>query len=135
MIARVAALVLLGGLGVVAQVVPPPAATETILVSLIDRPVGRETFTMKADGDGTVYMGELDLTERGGRLQVSSSIRLGADLTPTSFTAKGKSYRFVNVDTDISVTGNTAPSFASRMPNEPANFASGGNESIVTSSG
>ena len=108
MIARVAALVLLGGLGVVAQVVPPPAATETILVSLIDRPVGRETFTMKADGDGTVYMGELDLTERGGRLQVSSSIRLGADLTPTSFTAKGKSYRFVNVDTTVNVTGGVA---------------------------
>jgi hypothetical protein len=108
MIARVLALVLLGGLGVVAQVVPPSAATDTVLVSLIDRPVGRETFAMKADGDGTIYTGELDLTERGGRLQVSSSMRLGADLTPTSFTAKGKSYRFVNVDTTVNVTGGVA---------------------------
>lgn len=107
MIVRALAITLLCGIGLVAQVTPPPG-TDTVLISLIDRPVGRETFSMKVDGDGTIYNGDLSLTERGGRLQVSSSLRVGADLTPTSFTATGKSYRFVNVDTKVEVTGGMA---------------------------
>ena len=51
---------------------------------------------------------ELDLTERNGRLQVSSSMRLAADLTPLEFSVKGKSYRFVNVDAAVKVVGGVA---------------------------
>jgi len=105
MTARSLACVLLGGLCVSAQ---SPQPSETILVSLLDRPVGREVFSSKPDGDGTLFTAELDLTERNGRLQVSSSMRLGADLTPTAFTVKGKSYRFVNVDAAVKVDGGVA---------------------------
>jgi len=105
MTARLLAGVLLGGLCVSAQT---PAATGTILVSLIDRPVGRETFSSTIDGDVTTFTADLDLTERNGRLQVSSSMRLAADLTPIEFTVKGKSYRFVNVDAAVKVAGGVA---------------------------
>jgi imidazolonepropionase-like amidohydrolase len=104
---RLLALVLLGGLGVAAQA-PPPADSGTILVSLIDRPVGREVYSSRAVGDGTEYTADLDLTERNGRLQVSASMRLGADFTPAEFTVKGKSYRFVNVDAAVKVAGGIA---------------------------
>jgi imidazolonepropionase-like amidohydrolase len=93
--------------GVVMQA-QAPAAAETILVSLIDRPVGRETVTTTTANGSTTYLGELDLTERGGRLQVSSSLTLDADLTPTDFSVKGKSYRFVNVDAAVKVAGGVA---------------------------
>jgi imidazolonepropionase-like amidohydrolase len=86
----------------------PAVDSGTVLVSLIERPVGRETYELKADGQGFAFSGELDLTERNGRLQVSSLLRTGADLTPLSFTAKGKSYRFVNVDTEVNVAGGVA---------------------------
>lgn len=105
MTTRILACVLLGGLCVSAQ---GPADTNTILVSLIDRPVGRETFSSKPDGDGTAFTADLDLTERNGRLQVSSSMRLAADLTPIEFSVKGKSYRFVNVDAAVKVAGGVA---------------------------
>jgi imidazolonepropionase-like amidohydrolase len=105
MTARLLACVLLGGLCVSAQ---SPADSGTILVSLIDRPVGRETFSSKADGDGMAFHADLDLTERNGRLQVSSSMRLAADLTPVEFNVKGKSYRFVNVDAAVKVAGGMA---------------------------
>ena len=82
--------------------------SETILVSLIDRPVGKETVTTTTSNGSTTYASELDLTERGGRLQVSSTLTLGADLTPTEFTVKGKSYRFVNVDAAVKVAGGMA---------------------------
>ena len=102
---RLLACVVLGGLAVSAQ---SPTDSGTILVSLIDRPVGREVYSSKADGSGTIFTADLDLTERNGRLQVSSSMRLGADLTPSEFIVKGKSYRFVNVDTAVKVTGGVA---------------------------
>jgi imidazolonepropionase-like amidohydrolase len=81
---------------------------ETILVSLIDRPVGKETTSSTTIDGKTTYSSELDLTERGGRLQISSSLTVGADLTPIDFTVKGKSYRFVNVDAAVKVAGGMA---------------------------
>jgi imidazolonepropionase-like amidohydrolase len=105
MIARILTGVLLSGLVLLAQ---PAGNATTILVSLIDRPVGRETVSSRPDGNGTIYTADLDLIERNGRLQISSSMRLGADLTPTDFNVKGKSYRFVNVDTAVKVAGGIA---------------------------
>src|SRR4051812_22290405 len=105
MMARVLTGGLVSGLVLCAQ---SAGTSTTILVSLIDRPVGRETVTSQADGDGTIYTADLDLTERNGRLQVASSLRLAADLTPTAFDVKGKSYRFVNVDTAVRVAGGMA---------------------------
>ncbi len=106
MIARLAALVLLGGLCLAAQT--PPLDSATIIVSLIDRPVGRETYSIRPEAGGLAFTGDIDLTERGGRLQVSSSMRLGPDLTPIEFGVKGKSYRFVNVDAAVTVAGGVA---------------------------
>jgi imidazolonepropionase-like amidohydrolase len=83
-------------------------ANHTILVSLIDRPVGKETTSSTTIDGKTTYSSELDLTERGGRLQVSSSLTVGADLTPIDFSVKGKSYRFVNVDAAVKVAGGMA---------------------------
>lgn len=105
MIARILTGAVLGGLVLIAQ---PAADSTTILVSLIDRPVGHEVVSSRVEGDGTVYSSDLDLTERNGRLQITSSMRLGADLTPSEFTVKGKSYRFVNVDSAVKVAGGIA---------------------------
>jgi imidazolonepropionase-like amidohydrolase len=102
--------VLLGALfaGIALQAQTPQPESGTLLVSLIDRPVGREVYSIRQEGDGIVFTGDLDLTERGGRLQISSSLRVGADLTPTEFSVKGKSYRFVNVDAAVKVAGGMA---------------------------
>ena len=97
---------LLAGIALQAQTLQPESGT--LLVSLIDRPVGRETYSIRRDGDGIAFTSDLDLTERGGRLQISSSLRAGADLTPTEFNVKGKSYRFVNVDAAVKVAGGMA---------------------------
>ncbi|HUQ89021.1 MAG TPA: amidohydrolase family protein [Vicinamibacterales bacterium] len=90
------------------QAQAPPSESGTILVSLIERPVGRETYSIQKHGDAIAFNADLDLTERGGRLQVTSSLHAGSDLTPTEFTVKGKSYRFVNVDAAVKVAGGIA---------------------------
>jgi hypothetical protein len=47
-------------------------------------------------------------------------LRTGADLTPTEFSVKGKSYRFVNVDAAVKVAGGiaTVPISVRRRPSK-----------------
>ena len=67
-----------------------PVETGSILVSLIERPIGRETYELRADGQGWQFTGDMNLTERGGALQYKASLLLDADLTPRRLTAAGR---------------------------------------------
>ena len=75
---------------VLRQLCAADAESGTILVSLIDRPVGRETYSIRAGGDGLTFTADLDLTERGGRLQVASSLRTGAGSDADRIQRQGK---------------------------------------------
>lgn len=86
----------------------PPPDEAAIAISLLERPVGVEGYQLRGTADGFQLTAVMDLTERGSRLQLASTLGTTADFTPTRFTSKGNSYRFVNVATDISVTGNVA---------------------------
>jgi imidazolonepropionase-like amidohydrolase len=85
-----------------------PVETGSILVSLLERPIGRETYELRPDGQGWQFTGEISLTERGGALQHKASLHLDADLTPRRLTAAGRTYRFVNSDVSVEVADRTA---------------------------
>ena len=114
--------------GFVLQAPPPDAGV--IAISLIERPVGVERFELRRSPQGFELTAAMDVTERGSRLQLASTLATTADFTPTRFTSKGKSYRFVNVDTEISVNGNTAtvanPGATSQLPLPPQYFTGSG---------
>jgi imidazolonepropionase-like amidohydrolase len=97
------AALLVAGLG--AQTAPP--ATR-IQLFLIERPVGFETATTIATAEGRTMTSEMELVDRGTRLQLSASLITAPDGTARHFRASGKSYRFVNVDAEVTVTGPTA---------------------------
>jgi imidazolonepropionase-like amidohydrolase len=84
------------------------ADTTTIQVFLLERPVGQETYTLEEDASRVLLGSNLDFVDRGGRVQLTSSLRLDSDLTPEHFIAKGKTYRFVDVDLDVDVSARTA---------------------------
>jgi imidazolonepropionase-like amidohydrolase len=50
----------------------------------------------------------MELVDRGTRLQLTASLSVSSDGTAQHFLASGKSYRFVNVDAEVTVTGATA---------------------------
>lgn len=85
-----------------------PADSATIIVSLLERPVGNERYTVQPNGAGYRLTSSLDLVERGTPLTLSSTLDLAGDLTPTSYRAKGKSYRFVDVDAAVEIAGGIA---------------------------
>lgn len=80
----------------------------TILISLLERPIGTEHYTLRTATTGLRLSSSVRLVERGTPLELDATLDLRGDLSPTHFRAKGKSYRFVNVDAEVDVVGDTA---------------------------
>lgn len=99
----VAVLAAIGASGSSQNAMSAGAEVGSIRVSLLNRPIGRETYTLTPRSVGAVLEADLDLLERGSPLQVHSRVETGADLAPTHFRSTGKTYRFVNVDVDLDV--------------------------------
>src|SRR5215510_7739925 len=85
LVMRVQILVIVGVVAVMtslgATLPQAPSDSGTVLVSLIERPIGKETYELRPDADGAMLTSTLDLLERGGALRFSSSLRLTADLS------------------------------------------------------
>ena len=80
----------------------------TILLSLIERPVGTERYHLSAGPDGRQLHAEIRLVDRGTPLAVDVTLDVRGDLAPVRFQASGKSYRFVTVDADVALRGDSA---------------------------
>ncbi len=89
-----------------AVVVVPDSGT--IRIHLLDHAIGNERFTLAVAPDAVVLADSFDFTDRGGRIQLQTAMRMATDLTPVSLRAKGKSYRFVNIDADVQAQGTDA---------------------------
>ena len=80
----------------------------TLRLHYVQKPIGYERYEIARDGDALTLTSDFDFTDRGGRVQMASTLRTKADFTPLSFKATGKSYRFVNVDSDVRIENGTA---------------------------
>src|SRR5688572_2484355 len=100
---RALLLVLVTGLD--AQTLLP---STRIQLFLIERPVGFERTTTVATAEGRTLTSEMELVDRGTRLQLTATLNVSPDGTARHFRAVGKSYRFVNVDAEVTVTGSSA---------------------------
>jgi imidazolonepropionase-like amidohydrolase len=97
--ALLAAIVLLAARGA------PAEEHGTLTLFYVQKPIGVEHYTLTHDDAAVQLTADIDFTDRGGRIQLDSSLKMAADLTPQLFRAKGKSYRFVNVDSDVRIDG------------------------------
>ena len=86
----------------------PPASTARIQLFLIERPVGTERATTVVTAGGRTLTTEMELVDRGTRLQLTASLSTSPDGAARHFRAQGRSYRFVNVDAEVAVTETTA---------------------------
>ena len=89
---------------------PAPDLVErgTVRLHYLQLPVGYERYEVSRDGEDRVLKSEFDFTDRGGRVQLAATLRMGPDWAPRWFQARGKSYRFVNVDSEVSLEGSSA---------------------------
>jgi imidazolonepropionase-like amidohydrolase len=85
-----------------------PVERGTLRLHYVQKPIGYERYEVAREGDVLTMTSDFDFTDRGGRVQLAATLRTKADFTPLSFKAQGKSYRFVNVDSDVRVDGASA---------------------------
>ena len=85
-----------------------PVERGVLRLHYVQKPIGYERYEIVRDGDGLALTSDFDFTDRGGRVQLAATLRTSADFTPRSFKATGKSYRFVNVDSDVRIEGGEA---------------------------
>src|SRR5581483_1466901 len=85
-----------------------PAERGTIRLHYVEKPIGVEHYDIARDASGLHLTSDFEFTDRGGRVQLAASLHTAPDLTPIRFTATGKSYRFVNVDSEVRVDGGAA---------------------------
>lgn len=74
----------------------------------VGKPIGYERYTITPDGSALTLSSDFAFTDRGGEVRLTAALRAKPDYTPITFTASGKSYRFVNVDADVRVDGSDA---------------------------
>ena len=85
-----------------------PIERGTLRLHYVQKPIGYERYAIVKDGAALQLTSEFDFTDRGGRVQLSATLRTKPDFTPVLFHASGKSYRFVNVDSDVKIAGSDA---------------------------
>jgi hypothetical protein len=89
------------------QTQPGAAERATLRLHYVQKPIGYERYEIAHDGDTLTVTSEFDFTDRGGRVQLASTLRTKADFSPLSFKASCKSYRFVNVDSAVPLRSGT----------------------------
>ena len=93
---------------------PDPVERGTLRLHYVQKPIGYERYEIVPDSPSSSTAGALtltsdfDFTDRGGRVQLAATLRTKPDFTPLSFKAHGKSYRFVNVDSEVRIEGSDA---------------------------
>jgi len=85
-----------------------PIERGTLRLHYVGKAIGYERYTIAQAADALTLSSDFDFTDRGGRVQLTATLRTRRDYTPIAFTASGKSYRFVNVDSNVRIDGSDA---------------------------
>src|SRR5258708_9512508 len=85
-----------------------PVERGTLRLHYVQKPIGYERYEVVTDNGALTLTSDFDFTDRGGGVQLAATLRTKPDFTPLSFKARGKSYRFVNVDSEVRIEGSDA---------------------------
>ena len=105
---RIFVPVVFAALALAATQDPSPSERGTLRLHYVEKPIGYERYELTRDGDTLRLSSDFDFTDRGGRVQLTATLRTKPDFTPIHYQARGKSYRFVNVESEVRVDGTNA---------------------------
>jgi imidazolonepropionase-like amidohydrolase len=112
----VAVCAMLGATGLISGAGGPTRATRTqapadsgeIRVHLLGHAIGRERYVVRADAGALALTDTFAFTDRAGRVQLASTLRYTRSFEALHLHTVGRTYRFVNVDADVTVDGKRA---------------------------
>src|SRR6185436_8099869 len=79
-----------------------------IRVHLLGHAIGSERYVIHPNDGALALTDSFDLVDRGGRVQLASTLRFTPAFDPLHLRSVGRTYRFVNVDADVVVRGKQA---------------------------
>ena len=79
-----------------------------IRVHLLGHAIGSERYVIHPNDGALALTDSFDLVDRGGRVQLASTLRFTPAFEPLHLRSVGRTYRFVNVDADVVVRGKQA---------------------------
>jgi imidazolonepropionase-like amidohydrolase len=87
-----------------------PASSESGKFQLhkFEQAIGQETYTITPDGDSLTLKTDFKFTDRGTPVPLSATLRTSGSYVPQSFVIKGSTSRMSQIDTDVTIVGNTA---------------------------
>src|SRR3954468_2744814 len=85
-----------------------PTERRVLRLHYVAKPIGYERYTIAQAEHALTLSSDFAFTDRGGEVHLTATLRAKPDYTPIAFTATGKSYRFVNVDSDVRIEGSDA---------------------------
>ena len=80
-----------------------PPERGAIRVHLLGHAIGSERYAIGPDGGALALTDTFEFVDRGGRVQLGSSLRFTPAFAPLHLHSVGRTYRFVNVDADVLV--------------------------------
>jgi len=80
-----------------------PAEQGRLRLHYVQKEIGVEAYEIARDAGVLTLKADFDFTDRGGHIHQSTTLGMKDDFTPVHFTAKGQSYRYVNVDSDVAI--------------------------------
>lgn len=80
----------------------------SIRVHLLGHAIGIERYAIRSEGTVFALTDTFEFVDRGGRIQLASSLRFTPAFEPLHLRSVGRTYRFVNVDAEVDVDGRTA---------------------------
>jgi imidazolonepropionase-like amidohydrolase len=80
----------------------------SIRIHLLGHAIGREQYVIRRDGERRTLVDTFAFTDRGGRTQLVSSFGFGSTFEPLHLRSTGRTYRFVNVDAEVTVADGRA---------------------------
>jgi imidazolonepropionase-like amidohydrolase len=99
------AAIAVGGAAFGSTTNPPPDDAGVIRVHLLGHAIGSERYSIRGENGALALTDTFEFTDRGGRVQLTSALRLSSALEPRSLRSSGRTYRFVNVDAEVNVDG------------------------------
>jgi len=107
---RVAALVAAAAVAVGGRAsaihAPPADDAGAIRIHLLGHAIGSERYAIRGENGALVLTDTFEFVDRGGRVQLTSTLGLTSTLETLNFRSSGRTYRFVNVDAEENVDGN-----------------------------
>src|SRR3954469_7255695 len=85
-----------------------PAEHGRLRLHYVQKEIGVEDYEIGRDSGILTLKSSFVFVDRGGRIGLNAPPGMKDDLTPIHFTAKGQSYRYVNVDSDVTIDGGAA---------------------------